>query len=434
MKNSIKIILLVLLAWSCSELKRFKTAEIVDAPAGHSYVSVSLFSTGVENGEAKKSGEKTAWDLQGEGQAELIKAYSNAAVDKDKLSEALKQTYFEDATTERPDFTKKNVRIILSVAKNRDYTKKFDLYTPADRIDYLNLKLKITPGAGGFPKFIKWNRFETKFDTIKIADVSFERTLDTKLGLKAGNEASKNSAGLDIGATNKRTVAEAIRYRYVSLNGVLKPDLLQLEEEGNREIDLNDNITLDVTIEFEKTPDNFVAFKNLFDAKGKANKPDDAGINIIYFNMPDFTDNTSLTADIDFDYIFRHVLDEGLKTFPEYDDHVALINGKGHTSGVVLLSADEIKPKRWKIAATGGGATDIIKIFNANMGPLDIQFSDYYAAADFIRWLKTYPAAHDTDVLEVGGFNLSFASAAGVGLTKGDFKRETLEVKIVPVN
>jgi hypothetical protein len=73
----------------------------------------------------------------------------------------------------------------------------------------------------------------------------------------------------------------------------------------------------------------------------------------------------------------------------------------------------------------------LAEIFNKDLGVHDVQFLSYSSAADFVRWLNSYPATSDSEKLKIGSLNFTLNGSNPTELTKGDFKTKKLAVRIV---
>ena len=407
-----------------SNIKRFR--EAISVPAEKVYVSVSLFATKSEDPTpSKQDGSKTLWDLKDRAQAKLIDLLSNPKLDKDNLTGGLNNTYLKDDEPEVKDFSDKHIKIILSVSKLRDYLNLGKTYTPADRIEYLKMSLRLKPDQNA--AFKNWDKFQTEYASISIATVADQKTFSANLSGNVGDTLIGGiQGGVQYGA--QHTENQNIQYRYTLLNGQLTDDSLTLEEEGTREIDLNGNIVLDVVIRFKSAPDIFTEFDNLFDSKtGKTSEASEVKFNIQYFNMPDIAEGAPLKADINYDYVYRYV-QNGYATFQEYDDEVIYKVGHGATKNISLISPEDIKPKRWTILS----GTDNFRIKTLYGKIIDLKFPSYQQALDFKAWMLNYTSkAVDEGKPIVIGKDTLMAGSTALTKTIIDHARESININII---
>ncbi|MBI1307764.1 MAG: hypothetical protein GC181_14265 [Bacteroidetes bacterium] len=391
----------------CSTIKRYK--RIVSfGTTSQSLVTMSFFSAVETEGE-KKDESKTLWDLQGEGQQALIDKLGERYKDNDDFKEELNNAYLEVSEKSTLDYTTKRIKIILSVNKFRDYSKLKHLnnFSLADRIEFLKFSLVLEDTSA---KFIKWNKFETEFADIDIADVTFEKNLEATLG--AGTDETIAKGEIKGGLT--KTEEQKIKYRYAVLNGRISPDSLEVEEEGTREIDLNGNIILDVTIQFKRVEQSFAEFIDLRNKSGECQAADSVKLYFRKFIMPQIKEGQNLSATLNYNYIYRNVKNKrGAKTFIESDDKVKYYEGKGKTPNIVLLNSAEIKPIRFlvtcnstpiKISSTPaieGGSTENIE---------ELIFSSQEKANAFCEWLKNIGQKNPTrkEVIHFGNNKLFY--------------------------
>ncbi len=406
MRNHIIVICLLAIA-GCTTVKRFKTAK-TDATDTVKYVSMDLFSIRSEEKKEEKTSEKTLWDLDAEGQAMLIDKIDKRQTANSAFTEGLNSKYFEDGNKlAAVDYCVKNVKVILSINKLRNYAAFPKSFTPADRIEYLKFKLKLKSGQNA--EFIKWDKFQTEFATIDIADVTFARTLEASLTGKAGvNGKGTVSAGETVSAEAgaemsvegnikgniSKTEAQKIKYRYASLNGKLDKDYLQIEEEGTREIDLNGNVVIDATIKFKPWYGKFAILEDLKDKSGAYNPKDKVALKFKPYTMPEFSFEKNLLVDLEYEYVYRFVKG-GYKTFPEYDDRICYKTGNGSSLGLNLILADDIKPGIWVITFVDPTTKveGVLKVKDKFNTISELQFPSYESAGLFRSWLLGFPCA-----------------------------------------
>ena len=164
--------------FSCTTLKRY--SSIQTSAADNSLASIDLF--GFRLSEAKQEdGNKTLWDLSADAQSQFIKILNTRYPDNEQFLKAMSFKYMEAEAPPLPyDYISKDLRLVFSVSKQRDYGKKDNIsvaeLSPADRIEYLKITLCIPDEYG--VRFTGWNMFTTEYGSIDIADVSFSRSLE----------------------------------------------------------------------------------------------------------------------------------------------------------------------------------------------------------------------------------------------------------------
>ena len=226
----------------CTSVKRYKTADYKGMD--NSLVNVELFNTRL-SGETMEAREKNLWTLSANAQTRLVQILDERYPDNEAFISTMSGSF---GTNEEPsqDLTRKDLRMVFTISKSRDYSKLNDSsgrFSPADRIEYLKLSLKI-PDTYNL-QFQEWNRYITEYGEIEIADVSFSRNLDLSLDGSPG--------GVDMGseAALGRNEKQVLSQRYLKLNGSISDHQVVMEAEGTREVDLTGNVIADVSLFFD---------------------------------------------------------------------------------------------------------------------------------------------------------------------------------------
>jgi hypothetical protein len=426
----------------CTTVKRYKSIENTATDVNH-LVSIDLFGTKVD---AAKEDEKTKslWDLQAQGQAALIKALAARNSNDDKFTTALNAKYLKEKEKVITDYTTKDVRLVFSISKKRDYlelSKNNPTFQIGDRIEYLQFDITI-PDTTNL-NFIKWNKFTTEYATIDVADVSFNQSLEvdasTGLTSTASNETtvdSKKTSGSNSLApsvtakgTTGKTEAQKVRYRYVALNGKISDKQISIEQEGMREIDLAGNVIADVNLKFDENPETLATVEGYKAADGSYNTPDKLKIVLYTAMVPALaTLPATINANLTYQYAYRHIA-KGEKTFYEWDDKIEYLKGVG-TKIIPLFKKKDYLPAFFNIARIGQDAIAAnnrtrIVLEDVNSGDItEMIFSSLGAAQEFSNWLIGYnPAAADINKPIVAGTHKLLLRANGTDspLTKPSF-------------
>jgi hypothetical protein len=304
--------------------------------------------------------------------------------------------------------------LIFSVSKKRYFSKNSPLsgikLSPADRIEYLDISLEIPEDS--ILRFTGWNMFTTEYGSIGIADVSFSRSID--LGASASLSATKEPVGGTLSADGKSSVSrkedQAIKYRYLKLNGKINEKKIEMEEEGTREIDLTGNIIADVSLEFEKFPELLTWLSGLKDSTGIFNDPDKF---VVHFSdvfvprMKDIID--TIKAVLRMDYVYRNVV-RGGRTFPEWDDRVEYYTGSVNRT-IPLFTARDYVPDFYCIGTvTGPGVKDLVKLESSGNKLYPFVFRTYEEASAFYEWLMHYYSKDENKgkTIKIGDQTLKF--------------------------
>ncbi len=363
-------LVLFLLVSACTSVKRFKSADYKGTDNG--LVDVELFSSrlAVENLDRQ---DMYLWDLSANAQTRLVQILDERYPDNGQFMRALSMNYQESEESVMVDYTRKDLQMVFTVNKDREYSRINDpdgRFSPADRIEYLKLSLEI-PEENSL-KFIQWNRYATEYAEIEIADVSFSRSLE----LDAGGDAG----GVELGgrASLNRSEKQVIETRYLKLNGSLSAYQLVLEEEGTRETDLTGNISAHVSLEFGAFPERMVV--PFFSDSGQlVVKFQDVLVPSLEL-APD-----TLFATLSMDYIYRHV-QTGWLTFAEWDDKVEYYLGSVHKQ-VPLFTRQDYLPEFYCIGINQE-EREALKFTAENDKEYLLQFMDYRSAGRFLDWLS----------------------------------------------
>jgi hypothetical protein len=317
------------------------------------------------------------------------------------------------------DLTRKDLRMVFSISKSRDYSKLNDAkgrFSPADRIEYLRLSLEIPESYN--LRFNEWNRYVTEYGEVEIADVSFSKSMDLSLDGSLG--------GADIGydATVARSEKQVISKRYLKLNGSINDHMAVIESEGTREIDLTGNVIADVSLVFEGFPELVVipVFSDAVDGTGAAEVATLKFIDVVVPAMEDAPD--TLFARVSLDYIYRHV-ESGWKTFAEWDDKVEYYRGNVSKKVPLFLKKDYL-PRLYCIG-TDQAEKRALKFSKSPDKEYLLQFREYQEASRFLEWLQN-PARRQTDPVFLGSNKLLFQ---GTPISPGEVVEKQL--KVMPV-
>jgi len=181
-------LLLLLLVSACTSVKRFKSAEYKGND--NALVDVELFSSRLA-AESVSHKEMHLWSLSANAQTRLVQILDERYPDNARFISAMSKNYQLSGDSPVEDFTRKELLMVFSINKQRDYHSINDpagRFSPADRIEYLKLTIEI-PEENNL-KFTRWNRYTTEYGEMEIADVSFSRSLEL--------DASGDPGGVDV--------------------------------------------------------------------------------------------------------------------------------------------------------------------------------------------------------------------------------------------
>jgi len=406
-------ILLLFAIGACTSVKRFKS--VAYKGEDNSLVDVELFSARISDDPVAVR-EKNLWTLSANAQTRLVQILDERYPDNEAFMSAMSGSF---GTSEAPsqDLTQKDLRMVFTISKSRDYSKLNDSsgrFSPADRIEYLRLSLKI-PDTYNL-KFQEWNRYVTEYGDIDIADVSFSRNFDLSL------DGSPGGSDLGSEATLGRSEKQEVSMRYLKLNGSISDHLVVIEEEGTREVDLTGNITADVSLLFDAFPELVMVpvFTTVEDGSSEF-----SALNFVDVLVPAMSDAPdTLFAELRLDYIYRHVA-SGWNTYAEWDDEVEYYQGS-HSQKVPLFSRNDYLPHFFCIGSDRGGK-HALKFHKSQEKEYLLQFRDRQDASRFLEWLQN-PSRQQSDPVFIGSSKLLYK---GDPITPGEVLENQL--KVIPV-
>ncbi|MEA3461537.1 MAG: hypothetical protein U9R49_06640 [Bacteroidota bacterium] len=405
--------LLLLTIAACTSVKRFKSVDYKGED--NSLVDVDLFNARI-SAEPLEIREKNLWTLSANAQSHLVQILDERYPDNEEFMSAMAGNFATDQAPQQ-DLTRKDLRMVFTISKNRDYSSLNDAsgrFSPADRIEYMRLSMDIPESYN--LRFHEWNRYITEYGDIDIADVSFSRNLDLSVdgspgGTDLGSEAS-------LGRNEKQVLSK----RYLKLNGSISDHRVVIEAEGTREVDLTGNVIADVSLLFDGFPE-VVMVPVFTEAEDGTNEL--AALNFVDILVPAMSDAPdTLFADLVLEYIYRHVA-SGWLTFAEWDDRVEYYQGRIHKKVPLFLQKDYL-PRLFCIGTDLGGA-DALKFRISPEKEYLLQFRDHHDASRFLEWLSN-PERRQTDPVFIGSNKLLYK---GAPITPGEVLEQQLKVLLV---
>lgn len=401
MKNPAKIsawLLLFFLLFSCTSVKRFKSASYKGED--HGLVDMELFEATLDDPNGGVAG-KNLWDLDAGAQTQLIKIINERYPGNAQFTEALNQTYLVKGEGSFVDLTKKNLRLVFTISKKQDYRilgESGSRFSPADRIETMKFSLKIPDQY--LLRFTGWNRYSSEYGELDIADVSFSRSIDLS------GEISSEFADGGIRSSSGRKEDQSVRSRYLKLNGSISPKCIVMESEGNREIDLAGNVLADVSLAFEGFPER-ISFP-VYSAGSEDSPKQVLRIDFMDMLVPRISDlPDSIMATLEMEYVYRHVI-SGWKSYQEWDDRVAYYSGRV-SKQISLLSRDQYVPRIYCLGLDREDG-EALGIRSASGMDYPLQFLDHRAAGSFLEWLSVFGSdqgeGHPSTYIKVGSYAL----------------------------
>lgn len=409
-------ILLLSIISGCSSVKRFKSVSY--KAQDNTLVDMDLFGSRLTMDETAAV-EKNMWYLSASAQTQLIQILNERYPDNEQFISALSNEYLTRDDITSLNLTRKKLRMVFTISKDRDYTVLTDAsgrFSPADRIEYLSFSLEI-PEIYNL-QFKGWDRYATEYGEIDIADVSFSRSYDLDL-----NGSAIQNADVSGKSSLNRSEDQEVRSRYLKLNGSISDRRIMVEEEGTREIDLTGNVIADVTLEFEGFPERITI--PLFAGQG----PDGPGargvaalkyVDVLVPRMEEAPD--TIKGLLQLDYIYRHV-QSGWKTYQEWDDRVEYYSGIVKKE-IPLFTKKEYLPTFYTIGTEITEKTTM-KVRTETGIEYPLQFKDFTDASRFYNWLR---GLTEKEGIMIGKNTLLFD---GAPVIPGQIDKE--EMKVMPV-
>jgi len=402
--------LLLFTICGCTTVKRFKTAEYKGED--NKLVDVELFHTRL-SGDLVGVQEKNLWTLSANAQTRMVQILDERYPDNEQFMGVISGN-FGSGQAPVQELTQKDLRMVFTISKSRDYSKLNDAtgrFSPADRIEYLKLSLEI-PDSYKL-RFYEWNRYSTEYGEIDIADVSFSRNFDLSVDGSPG--------GVDLGseATLGRTEKQELSKRYLKMNGSISDQRVVIEEEGTREVDLTGNVVADVSLRFDGFPE--IVMVPVF-TTGEDGSFDLSALNFEDVVVPAMSDAPdTIYAELTLNYIYRHVA-SGWLTFAEWDDKVEYYQGSIGKKVPLFLKKDYL-PRFFCIGNEQGGK-NALKFRKTPEKEYLLQFRDSYDASRFLEWLQN-PSRIQSDPVFIGSNKLLYK---GETITPGEVLENRLKV------
>jgi hypothetical protein len=409
---SILILMWMVLTSSCTTMKRYNSIE--QSASDNNLAGIDLFGFRLSDPKPE-IGNKTLWDLSADAQSQFIKILNNRYPENEKFLEAMSFEYLKEESHPLPeDFVNKDLRMIFSISKQRDYGKKNNYsrlaLSPADRIEYLKISLRVPDDSG--VRFAGWNIFTTEYGSVEIGDVSFSQSLEIDAAglLSADTKESVGEVSAGGKSTSNRKEDQEIKYRYLKLNGRINNFEIEMEEEGTREIDLTGNIMADVSLMFDKFPEMITGFTGLKDSTGRYNEPGKIEIHNSDAFIPRMENvKDTVYADLRMDYVFRNVV-KGQNTFPEWDDRVKYYKGSVSKT-IPLFTSNDYVPDFYCIGPNkdpeGRNNIKITTPFNKDFSLI---FRTVKDANAFYEWLADFFSRSENrdKTVSIGGYRLKY--------------------------
>ncbi|MCF8224173.1 MAG: hypothetical protein K9J25_13640 [Bacteroidales bacterium] len=405
-KSFFAIVVIIVAATACSNLKRHASAGY--AGADSSLANIDIFGYRVYDKD-ELSPPGNLWDLNATAQANLLEILDRRFPGNNSFINALNNRYYTGSeATKNKSYTDKNLRLVLTVSRKRDYKSvsrnKNTGHPAADRIEYLKIRLSL-PGDIAL-EFTNWNRFTTDYADIEVGDVSFNRTIDlnAEAGISEGNNVERN-AGTGIKGSISRDEEQQIKYRYMKMNGRLSKKCIEIEEEGNREIDLTGNIISDVSLQFSTFTEK--VFIPVFDNNEGDRKKTSVSLLETNIEVPAVAGSPlPVNAMLEMDFVYRHVK-AGSETFQEWDDVVDYYTGSVKKE-IQLLGVHDYVPEFYCIGIQSP-SKNLIRVNKDDKKSYVLKFRNYSEASSFYSFLISLKQGEENPEEKINDYSLFLA-------------------------
>jgi len=378
--------------------------EQVEGATAAPTLELSVFMANPKAGESNPP----ILGLHERAQAELVKALAEragpGASAKQLIAAVMESPNEEQKPCAWADKTVLSKRVV--------FTLLGDLTKPADRVDKLEIALKLADASRA--KFTSWDRFDSVYASLSIGDAKFTQT--DKLTLDRTKTATAGSIErvLDIGAETTDVLEETAKYamRRLSLGGALTPDEARLIIEGGPNLNLFGTATATVSLKLVPIDDNLPIYRLSLKKDGKTAAPADVTIERCQAKVAR-SSRAGLAVDSTGKAWIREAL-AGDATVPEGDDRARIRSVALAGPQLELSTADELLAEVYGLVSCARGAgidqCQRMRIEVAEFGPGAsdvVQFTSAAAAGQFRLWLLEQTRA--AKVESVGGRRIGLA-------------------------
>ena len=439
---------------SQSTLKRYK--KIIPSKVDNDIVTMTVVSNKITAPTTSSSEvvHKTIFDLSTNGQQSVLNTRNLDEVEK------LLNKKYQETEKEKKSYIESNlstIRLTFSIGRNVDYKLIDDQFNAYDRIEFLQYSFKLDPKFNEVT-FDKWNKYNTEYGSLDIGSIEYNRTftgnIDANYGVEAStnsksinnsedengnkitteqNNNSKASAGITgkLGYTNSKKENQNIKNRYVQLSGILKKDEFEIIQQGNREIDLAGNVSIEMTVKLPIEDIYFCNFKNLFNEEDLPSPITSVKMSVKLNRIPDRNIlKNGLFGTLNYNYAVRHIV-KNANTIFEYDDKIQFITGKVSKANVTILSNEDVTTPIYFLSFKIDNQDKSLQFFNG-VNPMTIHFKSYLEAKDFRTWLINSIGGLTSDLV-ISGKTIKFEDISLNGNSvKANINSNLFSIKKLP--
>lgn len=353
--------------------------------------------------DTTKPNPKTAFDLQGQGQKQLLSVFAEKDKDAQKrINDELNlkfQTPPDDS--QNIDLSQPAFSIVLSVNPKDFYQNLTTVWSPGDRIQSLKISIVLSPETQKIVEFKTWDKLLTQYATYNAASVSYTKSKALNIAPSVSIAGSTFSIG-SYNLTNGYAVGDTAKYPIVIMTGTLKPDSIAIQQDGSPTISLFGNTTITITPDFKYTiPTELFDFDGLTGDNGVIQEPAKVKLKRSKVMYPSLLGKTT-TATLKLDYEIRHVINNAA-TIEEGDDDIQFYTGHKEWSINPLFKCEDITPVLRTIQNDG----NIVGLYDDITGYYyEINLKSYHSAEAFYSWLMA-TAPKTADFIKIGDYKIT---------------------------
>ena len=321
-------------------------------------------------------------------------AESETPITVANIVELLRHPLSRASRQQTPNFTVFSRRLAFTTDYELQDGEGNPVWAPADRIDSLRMTVTLDNSA----TYSSWSRMETEHRSISLAEL--RQSSSSSFSLEgAFDTLSPDLAELTVGPSWKTDLTEAINLErsIPAFYTQLRDGEAIIVQAGERDMDLNGTLTVDVDIEVLACETELWGASFAQDWDGSSNP-----LSFSRISIP--KSNETISATVQASGVVRHV-ERNAGTYLESDDQVRPISVASSTANFTVASPDDLKVEAFLIyRPMPSYDTDQALVFVGNgysqaLASIDIILLDEsqaYQLLDFIR------STESTDLANLG--------------------------------
>ena len=421
------LICVALLSTACApqqKLLRHYQTYTVDSPVRPEALSLSVFPA---NPEASVE-TPFILDLAERAQAELIRSAASRMGEKSNVAELMslitEPTEPEPAKCAWAKKTKLTKRLVINVLG--------DLPLPADRIEKLDLTLKLNDANAVRAAFLSWDRFTSKYLDFNIGTAKLTQSNKATIGLgRTSTSAALNATSglekvLNLGYEKANSLEESASYALhrLTVGGELSANSARLIQEGGPNYTLFGSSV--ATITFTLSPKQVLARVHSFKLfkEGKAIPPTEVSAE----SCPDIFPSSDKPIEVTVSgKAHLRLVTAGGETVTEGDDEVKFKTEILAAPPFTLASTEDLSVSRYALrSCKWNGNTSVCKdLFltrdGTGVGQSErVVLKSMDSAAELRKWLMTQSKSNSVPAILNGKFALAENSPSKFEEVTGD--------------